>query len=361
MDAPSGSQSKGRKQLTRTKGDRIMQVTRIGMDLAKTVFQVHGVDAHGKVVVRKQLSRSKELPFFAQLPACRVGMEACGSAHYWGRELQKLRHDVRLMAVQLIKPYRTKQKNDRNDAEAICEAVSRPQMRFVPIKAIEPQVVLTVHRARELLVSERTAVANQIRGLLLEYGVTIAPGIQRLRRELPAVLRVEDEGLPTLVRTVVTELQARLLELDERIAGHDRQIAQLARQNEAAKRLRQVAGVGPITATAMVATVGDAKAFQHGRQFAAWLGLVLKQFSTGGKPVLGRITTQGNVYLRTLLIHGARAVLPSSAKRSDRKSRWVEAVRQRRGNNIAAVALAAKHARILWALLAHGHDYQLAA
>lgn len=338
-----------------------MEVTCIGLDIAKNVFQVHGVDKHGKVVVRKQLSRGKVLPFFAQLPVCRVGMEACGSAHYWGRELQKLGLDVRLIAVQLIKPYRTKQKNDRNDAEAICEAVSRPQMRFVPIKTVEQQAVLTVHRARELLVSERTAVANQIRGLLLEYGVAIAPGIQRLRRELPVVLSGEEDGLPTLARTVVSELQARLLELDERIAGHDRQIAQVARQTEAAKRLMRVEGVGPITATAVVATVGDAKAFSHGRQFAAWLGLVPKQFSTGGKPLLGRITKRGNVYLRTLLIHGARSVLQFTSQRTDAKSVWVEAVRQRRGDNIAAVALAAKHARILWALLAGGQEYQVAA
>jgi transposase len=244
-----------------------MEVTRLGLDIAKNLFQVHGVDAHGKVVVRKQLSRSKMLAYFAQLPVCQIGIEACGSAHYWGRELQKLGHDVRLMAVQLIKPYRTKQKNDRNDAEAICEAVSRPHMRFVPIKTVEQQAILTVHRARELLVAERTAVVNQIRGLLLEYGIAMAAGIQRLRRELPAVLSAEDGGLPMLARSVITELQARVLELDERIAGHDRQIAQVARQTEAAKRLMRVEGVGPITATAIVATVGDAKAFHHGRQF----------------------------------------------------------------------------------------------
>ena len=338
-----------------------MQVTRIGLDIAKSVFQVHGVDEHGKVVTRKQLSRSKVLAYFAQLPVCRIGIEACGSAHYWGRELQKLGHEVRLMAVQLIKPYRTKQKNDRNDAEAICEAVSRPQMRFVPIKTVEQQAVLTVHRAGELLVSERTAVANQIRGLLLEYGVAIAAGIQRLRRELPAVLGATDATLPTLARRVVEELQTRSRELDERITGHDQQIAQLATQSEAAQRLMAVEGVGPITATAVIATVGDAKAFPHGRQFAAWLGLVPKQFSTGGKSVLGRITKQGNVYLRTLLIHGARTVLQSTAQRTDAKSQWVEALRQRRGDNIAAVALAAKHARILWALLAGGQEYRGAA
>ncbi|MGE0827396.1 MAG: IS110 family transposase [Candidatus Binatia bacterium] len=338
-----------------------MAVTRTGLDIAKNVFQVHGVDTHGKVVVRKQLSRGKVLPFFAQLPICRIGMEACGSAHYWGRELQKLGHDVRLMAVQLIKPYRTKQKNDRNAAEAICEAVSRPQMRFVPIQTVEQQAGLTVHRARELLVSERTAVANQIRGLLMEYGIIIAQGIQRLRRELPTVLSAEDDSLPALARSVVTELQGRLLELGEWIMGHDRQIVQVARQQEAAQRLMKVEGVGPITATALVATVGDATAFHHGRQFTAWLGLVPKQFSTGGKPVRGRITKRGNVSLRTLLIHGARAVLQHTGNRTDAKRVWVEEVRQRRGDNIAAVALAAKPARIVWALLARGQDYRLAA
>jgi transposase len=273
--------------------------------------------------------------------------------------LQKLGHEVRLMAVAMIHPYRTNQKNDANDAEAICEAVSRPRTRFVPVKSEGQQAVLTVHRARELLVTERTALANQIRGLLLEYGVVIAQGIQRLRRELPEVLTTET--LPEVVREVGTELRGRLGELDRRIAEYDHRIEQLAKQNEAARRLMQVEGVGPMTATALVATVGEGHAFHHGRQFAAWLGLVPKQYSTGGKTVLGRITKHGNVYLRTLLIHGARAVLQFSAKRTDRKSRWVEAVRQRRGNNIAAVALAAKHARILWALLAHGQEYQLAA
>jgi transposase len=342
------------------KGDRTMQVERIGLDIAKSSFQVHGVDAHGKVVVRKQLSRSKVLPYFAQLPPCLVGLEACGGAHYWARELQKLGHDVRLMAVAMIQPYRTNQKNDQNDAEAICEAVSRPRTRFVPVKSEAQQAVLTVHRVRELLVTERTALANQIRGLLMEYGVVIAQGIQRLRRELPGVLATT-EILPELVRAVVAELRERMQELDRKITDYDHRIEQLAKQNEATRRLMQVEGVGPITATAIVATIGNGHAFQHGRQFAAWVGLVPKQHSTGGKTVLGRITKHGNVYLRTLLIHGARAVLQFSAKRSDQKSRWVEAVRQRRGNNVAAVALAAKHARILWALLAHGQEYQLAA
>jgi transposase len=341
------------------KGDNTMQVERIGLDIAQQSFQVHGVDARGKVVIRKQLTRGKVLGYFAQLPRWLVGLEACGGAHYWARELQKLGHEVRLMTVAMIAPYRTNQKNDANDAEAICEAVSRPRTRFVPVKSEAQQAVLTVHRARELLVTERTALANQIRGLLMEYGVVIAQGIQRRRREVPEL--VTAETLPTLVREVVGELHERLLALDRRITEYDRRLEHLAKQNEAAARLMQVEGVGPITATAVVVTIGQGQAVQHGRQFAAWLGLVPKQHSTGGKTMLGRITKQGNVYLRTLLIHGARAVLQCSAKRREAKSRWVEAVRQRRGNNIAAVALAAKHARILWALLAHGQDSQLAA
>ncbi len=238
--------------------------------------------------------------------------------------------------------------------------MSRPRTRCVPVKSEAQQAVLTVHRARELLVTERTALANQIRGVVMEYGIVIAQGIQRLRRALPELLAAA-ETLPELVREVVDELRERLLELDRRIVEYARRIEQLAKQNDAARRLMQVEGVGPITATAVVATIGEGHAFQHGRQFAAWVGLVPRQHSTGGKTVLGRITKHGNVYLRTLLIHGARAVLQFSAKRTDQKSRWVEQVRRRRGNNIAAVALAAKHARILWALLARGQEYRLVA
>jgi transposase len=263
------------------------------------------------------------------------------------------------MAVQYIRPYRTHQKNDQNDAEAICAAVSRPRTRVVPVKSEAQQAVLTVHRARELLVTERTARANQIRGVVMEYGIVIAQGIQRLRRELPKLLTAE--RLPRLVREVVEAWRERWLEVDRRIADYDHRIAQLAKQNEAATRLMQVEGVGPLTATAIVATLGNGDAFPHGRQFAAWLGLVPTQHATGGKTVLGRITKHGNVYLRMLLIHGARVVLQFSAKRTDRKRRWVEQVRRRRGNNIAAVALTAKHARLLWALLARGQEYQLAA
>jgi transposase len=288
-------------------------------------------------------------------------MEACASAHYWARELGQLGHTVRLMAPQFVQPYRKNPKNDGNDAEAICEAVSRPTRRFVPIKSVEQQAVLTVHRARELLVGNRTALANQIRGLLAEYGMVVPPGIARLRRALPGVLADADNGLPLLAREIIAELQERLRDLDQRVLAYDRRITQLAKQSDAAQRLMQVEGVGAVTATAIVATVGNGTVFKNGRQFAAWLGLVPRQYSTGGKPRLGHISKRGDVYLRTLLIHGARSVLQFTGKRMDTKSRWAERLKQRRGNNIAAVALAAKHARILWALLARDQEYRLAA
>ncbi|MBU6434776.1 MAG: IS110 family transposase [Nitrospirae bacterium] len=337
----------------------MMNVTRIGIDLAKQVFQLHGVDERGHTVLRRRLSRTLLRPFFAQLRPCLIGLEACGSAHYWARELTTRGHDVRLIAPQFVAPYRKNDKNDGNDAEAICEAVGRPQMRFVPIKNAAQQAVLTVHRARQLLVAERTALVNQSRGLLAEYGLIVPAGIGALRRALPRLL--ETPALPALAREVFTDLADRLRAVDERIAAYDRRVEQLARQTEPAQRLMQVPGVGPVTATALVATVGDARTFRNGRQLAAWLGLVPRQHSSGGTRRLGRITKRGDVYLRTLLIHGARAVMRQLARRTDATSRWVTALKARRGFNKAVVALAAKQARILWALLASGRTYQPAA
>ena len=335
------------------------QVTRIGIDVAKQVFQLHGVDAQGQTVLRRRLSRPQLRPFVAQLPPCLIGMEACGSAHYWARELTLLGHDVRLMAPQFVAPYRKNDKNDGNDAEAICEAVGRPHMRFVPVKTLAQQAVLTVHRARQLVVAERTALINQTRGLLAEYGLIVPVSMAALRRTLPGLL--ETPALPVLARDVFTDLADRLRALDERITAYDRRVAQVAQQTESAQRLMQVPGVGPITATALVASVGDARTFKNGRQFAAWVGLVPRQHSSGGTRRLGRITKRGDVYLRTLLIHGARAVLRQLARRTDAISRWVTALKARRGFNKALVALAAKHARILWAVLATGQPYQPAA
>lgn len=337
-----------------------MEVKRIGLDLAKNVFELYGVDENEQEILRKTVRRAKVLVAFAQMPPCIVGMEACGSAHHWARELRKLGHDPRLMAPQFVAPYRKNDKNDRNDAEAICEAVGRPNMRFVPIKDEEQQAVLMAHRARSLLVGERTALVNHVRGLLSEYGIVMPQGVASVRKGLPEVLEDAENDLPALAREVFAELYERLCGFDERIAEYDGRITQLARTNESARRLMKVEGVGPLTATAIVATAGDGKQFRNGRQFAAWLGLVARQRSSGGKARYGRITKRGDVYLRTLLVHGARALMRHLAGREDRKSRWVLAVKERRGFNKAAVALAAKHARIIWALLAHGGDYQVA-
>lgn len=337
-------------------GVHMRNVTRIGIDLAKHVFQLHGVDERGHTVLRRRLARSQVRAVLTQLPPCVVGLEACGSAHYWARALRALGHDVRLMALQFVRPYRKNDKNDGNDAEAICEAVGRPQRRFVPVKEVGQQAVLTVHRARQLLIAEWTALVNHSRGLLAEFGLIVPAGIGALRRLWPSLLETPD--LPTLAREVFTDLADRLRAVDERITAYDRRVDQLVRQTEPAQRLMQMPGVGPVTATAVVATVGNARAFTNGRQFAAWLGLVPRQHSSGGTRRLGRITKRGDVYLRTLLIHGARAVMRQLARRPDATSRWVTALHARRGFNKAVVALAAKHARIVWALLATGRTYQ---
>jgi transposase len=338
-----------------------VKTTTVGLDLAKGVFTLHGSDAHGGVTLRKTVRRSKLLDFFAQLPPCVVGMEACSGSQHWARALLALGHTPRIMAAEFVTPYRHGGKNDRNDAAAICEAVTRPATRFVPIKSLEQQAVLAVHRVRQGLVEERTALANRLRGLLSEYGVVIGAGIDRLRRALPEVLEDPDNGVPGLARAVFAEMAEHLRELDARIAAYDRRIAALARASEPAQRLMRIEGIGPVTATAMVASVGDAKTFRNGRQFAAWLGLVPRHHSTGGKQRLGAITKHGDVYLRTLLIHGSRAVLRLTSARGDAKRRWLQSLRRRRPENVAAVALAAKHARIISALLARGHAYQPAS
>jgi transposase len=334
-----------------------MKITTVGVDLAKSVFSVHGVDEHGRAVLRKTVRRGKLLELFAQLPTCVVGMEACSGAQHWARELRKLGHEPRIMAAEFVEPYRRGGKNDTNDAAAICEAVSRPQMRFVPIKSVEQQAVLAVHRLRQGLVEERTALANRIRGLLTEYGLVISVGLDRLRKALPDILEDGENGIPGIAREVLADAARQLSELDVHIGDYDRRITVLARASEPVQRLMKMEGVGPVTATAIVASVGNANVFRNGREFAAWLGLTPRQHSSGGKQRLGAMTKHGDVYLRTLLIHGARAVLRMTSTHSDAKSRWVESLRHRRPDNVAAVALAAKHARIIWALLAHQHNY----
>jgi len=334
-----------------------MNATRIGLDLAKMVFQVHGVDRDEQRVIKRQLRRSQMLTFFEQLPACKIGMEACAGAHYWARELGQMGHEVKLIAPQFVKPYVKSQKNDANDAEAICEAVGRPNMRFVAIKTVAQQDLQAVHRIRGELVKSRTAKVNQIRGLLAEYGEIVPARIESIRRAIPELQEDATNGLTPLFRRLLEGLRLDLVELDRRVGELDQEIAVAAQEDPVARRLQTVPGIGPITATALVAAVGDGRQFKRGRDLAAWLGLTPGQHSSGGKDHLLGISKRGDSYLRTLLIHGSRAVLRAVGNKSDPRSRWIAGVAARRHKNVAAVALANKNARIVWALLTRGEDY----
>jgi len=334
-----------------------MKITTVGIDLAKSVFQVHGVDVTGRPALKKQLKRDQMVAFFANLPPCLIGMEACGSAHYWARKLQGFGHTVRLMAPQFVKPYVKTNKNDAADAEAICEAVARPNMRFVPVKDMAQQAVLALHRVRQALVKARTAQGNQIRGLLGEFGAVIPKGIAQIGRRVPELLEDASNEWPGSFRLLLERLVDHLKDLDRQVGELELQIKSWHRDNAASRKIEHVAGIGPLTASALVATVGDARNFQNGRQLAAWLGLVPRQHSTGGKSTLGGISKRGDTYLRTLLIHGARAVI-RAAERKTGKSGWLQDLLRRRNKNVAAVALANKNARIVWALLAHDRDFR---
>jgi transposase len=292
----------------------------------------------------------------AQLPACTIGLEACSGAHDWARRFAKFGHTVKLMAPKFVAPYRRRGKNDSNDAEAICVAVSRPSMRFVPVKTLEQQATLTLHRVRLGFVEERTATINRIRGLLAEFGVVLPQRAMEVRRGARAAL----EQLPPLASRALADLLTHVRTLDDRVAEYERELEQHARHDERAKRIQALSGIGPISASAIVASVADAREFCSGRQFAAWLGLTPKQYSTGGKTRLGRITAHGDPYLRTLLIMGARSMLQTALRRTDRLARWALSVRERRGYHRACVAIAAKHARIVWAMLAKREPLALA-
>jgi transposase len=329
------------------------EITTIGIDLAKSVFTVHGMDAAGHTVLRKTVRREKLMELVAELPPCLIGMEACGGAHDWARRFQAHGHRVGIMMARFVAPYRKSSKNDGNDAEAICEAVARPNMRFVPVKSAEQQAILSLHRVRQGFIEQRTATINRIRGLLAEFGVVLPQRAEQVRRAAVVVA----EELPVLAREAITDLRAHLSYLDERISRYEGQLVELARQREAAVRIQRLPGVGPLTASAITASISDGHEFANGRQFAAWLGLVPRQYSTGGKPRLGRITKRGDAYLRTLLMLGARAVLQSAAQKSDRLARWAMALRARRGYHRAIIAVAAKNARIIWALLANNREF----
>jgi transposase len=335
-----------------------MNITTIGIDLAKNVFQVHGVDERGKAGLRRQLKRAQVLSFFVNLPRCVIGMEACGSAHFWARKFTELGHTVKLMAPQFVKPYVKTNKNDAADAEAICEAVGRENMRFVPIKNAEQQALLALHRARQGFVGARTAQVNQIRGLLAEFGIVIPVGIRRVTENMPEILEDAENGLPGISRELFSRLFSHFRELDRQVRQLEAQIQAWHRDDTVSRRLQRIPGVGPITASALVGSIGDASTFKNGRQLAAWLGLVPRQKSSGGKEQLLGISKRGDTYLRTLLIHGARSIVRQLKLKAGESQGWLARLALRRNLNIAAVALANKNARIVWALLVHDRDYQ---
>ena len=337
-----------------------MKITRVGVDLAKNVFHVHGVDRAEKVVWQRRLSRGKWVKAILDKlePGGEVGMEACAGAHHWARELQSKGYVVKLMAPQFVKPYVKSNKTDRNDAEAICEAMSRPSMRFVPVKSTAQQDIQAVHRIRTELVSQRTAKGNQIRGLVAEYGLVAPRRLDHLRRAIAGWLEDAENGLSTRLRRLLDGLRGDLTVLDHRIEELDKEIEAIANSDPVAQRLQQLRGVGPITATALVATVGSGKQFRTGRHLSVSLGLTPGQHSTGGKERLLGISKRGDPYLRRLLIHGARAALYAAQDQDDNLSLWARNLAARTHPNVAAVAWANKTARIAWAMIRHGTDYQ---
>lgn len=334
-----------------------MNITRIGLDLAKHVFQVHGVDRCGQTVQRRRLQRGQVLEYFGKLQPCLVGMEACASAHYWAGEIARLGHTVKLIAPQFVKPYVKSQKNDANDAEAICEAVGRVNMRFVTFKSVAQREIQAVHRVRSALVKARTANANEIRGLAGEFGLIAPVRIDQLRRAVPIWLE-QANGLGESTRQLLRGLWEDLQRLDQRVQELDQQLERLAQHDEVAKRLQSIPGIGPISASALSAAVGDGTQFKRGRDLAAWLGLTPRQHSSGGKNKLLGMTKRGDPYVRTLLIHGARSVVRMVTKRNDPRSLWLAGLITRRHRNVAAVALANKNARIAWALIRSGNCYK---
>lgn len=337
-----------------------MTITTIGLDIAKRVFQVHGADAAGRAILRRKLQRNEVLAFFAELPACLVGIEACGTAHYWAREIGALGHEVRLLPAAYVKPYVKRGKTDAADAEAICEAVTRPSMRTVPIKSADHQAVLLLHRVRDLLVRQRTMLINAVRGHMAEFGIIAPQGAKRVGELVSLIMGEDEAALPALARQALRALTAELQALDQRIKDAEAAILAWHKEHEASRRLAAIPGVGPITASAIVATVGDASQFRSARHFAAWIGLVPKQHSSGGKQRQGGISKQGNPYLRRLLVIGATAVIRHAGGRlaTTPSGAWAKSLLERRPPRLASVALANKTARIAWALLVKAETYR---
>jgi transposase len=336
-------------------------ITTIGFDIAKSVFQVHGVDAEGHLVIRRQLKRRQVMAFFQKMPPCLIGIEACASSHYWSRELQAIGHTVRLMPPAYVRPYVKRQKNDMADAEAICEAVTRANMRFVPTKTPEQQSGLTLHRTRHLFMRQQTSVINAIRAHLAEFGIVAPVGRRGVEELLCVVADPNDKRLPEIVRASVAALASQLLSLKKQILDFDRMIMAWHRSNQTSKRLNCIPGVGPLLATALIASVPDPKAFRSGRNFSAWIGLVPKQRSSGGRERLGSISKQGDRYLRSLFVTGAFAVIRYAKIHGTKHRPWLTALLARRPTKVAAIALANKLARMAWAMMTTGERYNYPA
>ena len=333
----------------------------LGIDIAKRVFHAVGMDETGKIILRKRVARHDLMPFIAQLPALLIGMEACGGAHHWARRFRAHGHEVKLMAPQFVKPYVKSNKNDSRDAEAIAEAVTRPTMRFVPIKTVDQQDIEALHRVRERLIGERTALINEVHGLLHEYGIVIPKGVTKFYQTVLEKLAAEQDKLTALSQEMFRKLTEEFVVLEKQLVYYQEKLEALASTHPEGQRLMTIPGVGPLSATALIAAVSDASAFKNGRQFAAWLGLVPRQHTTGGKERLLGISKRGDNYLRKLLIHGARATIRWVGLKTDRRSQWIRQLIERRGKNRTAVAIANKNARIVWVLLTSHQDYQAAA
>lgn len=335
-----------------------MKITTVGLDIAKSVFHFVGVNKAGKLVRKKMLKRCELLSAIARLEPCLIVMEACGGANYWAREFTQLGHEVKLIAPQFVVPYRQGNKNDYNDAQAIAEAAQRPNMRFVSLKSVEQQDVQMLHRMRERLTKQTTALVNQVRGMLTEYGIVIAKSKAAFRNRLPDILTDYNNPLTVKGRGIFHELYNEFMALEQKLVDCEKQVLQEHKINPTCQRLGKVLGIGPVTATAYYAAVGEGKEFYNGRHFSAWCGLVPKQHSSGGKDNLLGISKRGNAYLRTLFIHGARAILRHCETKTDKLSLWAKALIERRGFNRACVAMANKLARIAWVIAARGEEYQ---
>ncbi len=335
-----------------------MTIRTIGIDLAKNVFEICGLDENGEIQLRRRVRRETLLRAVGEIPACVIGIEACTGAFFWQRQLEVFGHEVRIIAPQHVKPFRRRQKNDRNDAEAIAIAITQPRMRFVPKKSVMQQDIQSLHRARRRMVNHRTALVSQMRGILLDRGIAFGQSITRARHMIPEIINDGNNDLTDLCREILSSLLELMRGIDKRVREFDHRIDRVFRSTEACQRIGRIRGVGPKTATAVIAAVGDGKDFDNGRHMAAWLGLVPRQHSSGDRTILMGISKRGDQHLRTLLVHGARAVVRTAAGKSDRFSQWVNELRERRGTNRAIVAVANKNARIIWALLARNEEYR---